>query len=181
MPQPIPTESAQQKKDRVRRNLRIIALCIACYYFISAGFTWYNDHQAEKTRLLPQVENVFASESDFGKALEAASNGSADLNADVDAGRISLEQGGQGVAKAVFQAKFENGLNVIEKTRARAFLKACENTSDEKTIDKLMEILCMNETDSSKLKSGLEVATRRVSYKLTAAGSSFRVEASRIK
>ena len=55
MPQPIPTESAQQKKDRVRRNLRIIALCVACYYFISAGFTWYNDHQAEKTRRLPKV------------------------------------------------------------------------------------------------------------------------------
>ncbi len=181
MPQPIPTEDAQQKKDRVRRNLRIIALCVAGYYFISAGFTWYSDHQAEKLRLLPQVENVFASDEDFSKALHAASNGSSDLNADMDAGRITLEENAGAVSKAVFQARFESGLNVIEKTRARAFLMACENTTDEKTITKLMDILCMNETDPSKIKSGLEAATRRVSYKLTAAGSTFRIEAARIK
>ncbi|MGN0909107.1 MAG: hypothetical protein ACI4NA_05755 [Succinivibrio sp.] len=181
MPSPIPTEDAAQKKERVRRNLRIIALCVAGYYFISAGFTWYSDHQAEKLRLVPQVENVFASEGDFSKVLDAASNGSADLAAGVDAGRISLEMKNGEVNKAVFQAKFEDGLNVVEKTRARAFLMACENTTDDKTIGKLMDILCMNETDPAKLKSGLQAASRRVSYKLTAAGSSFKVEASRIK
>jgi hypothetical protein len=181
MPAQVPTESAQEKKERVRRNLRIIALCVAGYYFISAGFTWYNDHQAEKFRLLPQVENVFASEADFGRALDAASKDGADGAEGADSGRISLDASGGAVSKAVFEASFQNGLSDDEKDRARAFLMACENSSDGKTISKLMDVLCMNETDPARLKSGLEAATRRVSYRLTAAGDRFKVEASRIK
>ena len=181
MPAPIPTESSAAKKERIRRNLRIIALCVACYYFISAGFTWYSDHEAEKYRLLPQVENVFASEGDFNKALEAASKDGADPKADDDQGRILLEQKDGAVGKAVFQAKFEQGLSAAGKARAHAYLMACENTTDEKTIAKLMEILCMNETDPAKLKSGLQATSRRVSYKLTAAGSSYKVEAAALK
>lgn len=33
------------KRDKVRRNLRIIALCLAAYYFASAGYSWYKESQ----------------------------------------------------------------------------------------------------------------------------------------
>lgn len=40
-------EEKQQKHDRVRRNLRLIALGVAAYYFISAGYSWYQESQLE--------------------------------------------------------------------------------------------------------------------------------------
>ena len=181
MPSPIPTESSKEKKERVRRNLRIIALCVACYYFISAGFTWYNDYQAEKTRLLPQVENVFVSDGDFTKALNAATKGSFDLSSDADAGKIVFEHENVGISKAVFEAKFSNGLSDTQKERARSYLMACENTFDEKTIKKLMDILCLNETDPQKIKSGLQAKSRHVGYLLNFKDETLSIEAVRLK
>lgn len=46
--EPTPDEIAEikrQKHDRARRNLRIIALGVAAYYFISAGYTLYQESQ----------------------------------------------------------------------------------------------------------------------------------------
>lgn len=41
-------EAKQQKHDRARRNLRLIAIGVAAYYFISAGYTWYQESQLEQ-------------------------------------------------------------------------------------------------------------------------------------
>ena len=38
----------QAKNDKVRRNLRIVALVIACYYFASAGYSWYQESAHEQ-------------------------------------------------------------------------------------------------------------------------------------
>ena len=181
MPFPIPSESSKEKKERIRRNLRIIAICVACYYFISAGFTWYNDYQAEKTRLLPEIENVFVSESDFTKALNAAAKGSFEISSDADSGKLSLEREDGAIAKAVFEAKFSKGLSGTQKERARAFLMACENTYDEKTINKLIDILCLNETDPQKIKSGLQAKSRHVGYLLNFKDDTLSIEAVRLK
>ena len=35
-------DEKQAKNDKVRRNLRIVALVLACYYFASAGYSWYS-------------------------------------------------------------------------------------------------------------------------------------------
>ena len=40
----------QAKNDKVRRNLRIVALVIACYYFASAGYSLSLIHISEPTR-----------------------------------------------------------------------------------------------------------------------------------
>lgn len=40
-------EEKQEKHERVRRNLRLIALAVAAYYFISAGYSWYQESQLE--------------------------------------------------------------------------------------------------------------------------------------
>lgn len=37
----------QAKREKVRRNLRIIALCLAAYYFASAFYSWYEESQHE--------------------------------------------------------------------------------------------------------------------------------------
>lgn len=38
-------EEKQAKRDKVRKNLRIIAICLAVYYFGSAGYSWYEESQ----------------------------------------------------------------------------------------------------------------------------------------
>lgn len=50
-PKPKTEEEIQQEKqarhDKLRRNLRILALCVAAYYFASAGYSWYEESQSE--------------------------------------------------------------------------------------------------------------------------------------
>ena len=41
-------DEKQAKNDKVRRNLRIVALVLACYYFASAGYSWYQESQHEQ-------------------------------------------------------------------------------------------------------------------------------------
>ena len=41
-------ELKQIRHERVRRNLRILALFVAGYYFVSAGFSWYEESQREE-------------------------------------------------------------------------------------------------------------------------------------
>ena len=48
-----------EKDNRVRKNLRLLALCAAIYYFISAGFSWYEDYRDEKIRIIPQYRSGF--------------------------------------------------------------------------------------------------------------------------
>lgn len=48
--QPTPEQQdaeKQAKREKTRRNLRIIALCLAVYYFGSAGYSWYEESQHE--------------------------------------------------------------------------------------------------------------------------------------
>lgn len=49
-PKPKTEEEVQKEKqerhDKLRRNLRILALCVAAYYFISAGYSWYEESQS---------------------------------------------------------------------------------------------------------------------------------------
>lgn len=48
-----------EKDNRMRKNLRLLALCAAVYYFISAGFSWYEDLQDEKIRIIPEFRSGF--------------------------------------------------------------------------------------------------------------------------
>ncbi|MBQ9273949.1 MAG: hypothetical protein IJ228_03985 [Succinivibrio sp.] len=40
---PDAAELKRLKNERVRRNLRILGICVAIYYFISAGVSWYEE------------------------------------------------------------------------------------------------------------------------------------------
>ena len=50
--------SKEQKNDRVRRNLRIVALVIAAYYFASAGWSWYQESEhASNATIAANISN----------------------------------------------------------------------------------------------------------------------------
>ena len=54
-------EIEQEKKDkheRVRRNLRLVALVLACYYFGSAAYSWYQESQVESGAAVASAQNL---------------------------------------------------------------------------------------------------------------------------
>ncbi len=173
------TQEEIQKRDRMRKNLRLLALAAACYYFISAGFSFYEDSQAQKVRVVKEIDNAFSSEKDFTTVFATALNegpveakslsdgsgfyltakdGSTDIS--------SLNEDGK-LAAVIFEAPFDSGLSKDEMQRLRAFLKACENTSVEETIDKIIEVLKLDKTQISDLIDGMGAGSKYVQYTLT--------------
>lgn len=59
-----------EKNNRIRKNLRILALCAAAYYFISAGFSFYEESQDKKIRIDSEIRTVF--ETDTAGAFQLA-------------------------------------------------------------------------------------------------------------
>lgn len=50
-------EEKKQKHERVRRNLRLVAIGLACYYFISAGYSWYEESQLDNVQIVAAAHN----------------------------------------------------------------------------------------------------------------------------
>ena len=178
-----------QKRKQLRKNLRLLALAAACYYFISAGFSFYEDHQAQKTRVVKEIDNVFASRQDFSQVLNNAFNESQLLSENTKDGFIlsSSQTGGKisalledGEISALnFEASFDQGLNFADTKLLRAFFKACENTTDEKTVSKIIEVLKLDEKDPAKLIDGMGAGSKYVRYTLTVKDGMIDVQAVR--
>lgn len=52
-----------EKNNRMRKNFRILALCVAVYYFISAGFSFYEESQDKKIRIDSEISSVFETDT----------------------------------------------------------------------------------------------------------------------
>ena len=52
-----------EKNNRMRKNFRILALCVAVYYFISAGFSYYEESQDKKIRIDSEISTVFETDT----------------------------------------------------------------------------------------------------------------------
>ena len=173
------TQEEIQKREKMRKNLRLLALAAACYYFISAGFSFYEDSQAEKVRVVKEIDNAFASEKDFTSVFATALNeGPIEAKSLADGSGFyltakdgtsdisSLNEDGK-LSAVVFEAPFDGGLNQDEMLRLRAFLKACENSTVEETIDKIIEVLKLNKSNVSELVDGMGAGSKYVQYTLT--------------
>lgn len=59
-----------EKNNRMRKNFRILALCAAVYYFISAGISFYEESQDKKIMIDSEISTGF--ETDAAGALRLA-------------------------------------------------------------------------------------------------------------
>ncbi len=68
-------QEKKEKHDKVRRNLRLVALVLAVYYFGSAAYTWYQESQLEESAVLAQnMANPLASPQDFRNTFNSLIN-----------------------------------------------------------------------------------------------------------
>lgn len=65
----------QAKREKTRRNLRIIALCLAAYYFGSAIYSWYEESQHEANAVAEiNINNPLKDPQAFRDAFNALIN-----------------------------------------------------------------------------------------------------------
>ena len=189
MPHKEYTPEEIQKRHQLRKNLRLLALAAACYYFISAGFSFYEDHQAQKIRVVKEIDDVFASQKDFSQVLSAAFKDGTVLNEQTKDGFTLSSSATEGkifafledgqISALNFEANFAHGLSHNDTELLRAFFKACENTTNENTVSKIIEVLKLDEKDPAKLIDGMGAGSKYVRYTLTKKDDMVNVQAVR--
>ncbi len=152
----------QEKHNRIRRNLRIIALAVAAYYFVSAGYTWYQEKQAENAQTSSQMikaanQDVFADPAAFrerfNRAINAQRSSLPTANAnDSTEGFVAvlspaielrgvMRPNEQQIAYMQLQTRYPDALPPESLTALKAFIAACENTTDLSTCDEILQAL----------------------------------------
>lgn len=174
------TPEQAEKKERMRKNLRLLALAAAIYYFISAGFSFYEDHEAAKTRLLPEVSQVFSSEESYlevlravvpgaNLTLESAPHDESVILRDGQNTGIVTSMAPDGSVAVSFEAPFpEGGLVASDMDRLKSYLTACENTTKTETIDEIVRVLHLDRTSFDELVDGMGAGSKFVRYTLSA-------------
>lgn len=183
------TPEQLEKKERMRKNLRLLALAAAIYYFISAGFSFYEDHEAQKTRLLPDVSAVFASEESYLEVLKAvvpdanltlqtAPNDESVILRDGQSTGITASMAPDGSVAICFEAPFpEGGLSSSDMDRLKSYLTACENTTKTETIDEIVRVLHLDRTSFAEVVDGMGAGSKYVRYTLAAQDHKISIKA----
>ncbi len=160
-----PEQLKEERNYRIRRNLRILALAVAAWYFISAGFSWYDEHQAKKAQeaaaqaeaAVSAAATVFADPQTFREKFNAAIDTmrSSLPTANADDGtegfvavlspsielRGVLKDGTQEIDYLQAQTRYPDALPPDSITAFRAFISACENGGSLTTADEILNAL----------------------------------------
>ncbi len=174
----------REKNDRVRKNLRILGLVVACYYFLSAGIDYYQQKKAEGLMLNQEASDVFekaeyikstlssslALFSDKGLAFASYSADGAAVTNDGLAKVVNDTAQGK-VLSSTFTASFDKVLSSESTALFYAFLGSIENTSDTSALKQMAKRLgCDDSLSEMNFKDGLWT-TSKAQYSMTVTGS----------
>ena len=177
------TQDEIVKRERLRKNLRLLALAVALYYFFSAGYSYYEDSQAEKTRIVTQVSDSFASKEEFLQVFNASNKLQ---NTEVEECKVNglngfsfndhypntsfkaeYEYGQDGRLGAItFEVPFHDGLSSQDLQSFKNFVAACENTNASETIDGIVKALKLEVKNKAELIDGVGAKTKYGYYTL---------------
>ena len=152
------------KHDRIRRNLRILALAVAAYYFVSAGYSWYQENQAENAKEASAMVDAsvhaaqlfadpVAFRERFNDSINAQRSSLPTANAnDSTEGFVAvlspaielrgvIPPDAQDIAYMQLQTRYPDALPPESITALRAFVLACENATDQKQADEILNAL----------------------------------------
>lgn len=174
----------REREWKMRRNLRILALLIAAYYFASAGYAWYQESLVEEQNTV-KVSTI-SNAKDFRKYFndiinkEDTSLPTANANDSKD-GFIavlspSIEM--RGIAKGnshelssvQIQTIYTNALPPESLLAFKAFIATCEGSKDLKVADdillKLNIIPEYDKNESDKIFEEISVKSNTMKYQL---------------
>lgn len=142
------------KQEKIRRGFRIAAILLALYYFITAGFSFWEESKREEQSQNSTYVNVLSSPEEFRNK----------FNASIDAQRSSLpianandtvegfvavlspaveicgvaKEGLKELSYVQVQTRYPGALPPESLVAFKAFISACENTQDETIINEIL-------------------------------------------
>lgn len=147
-------EKKELNRQRMRRNLRIIAILVAAYYFITAFMSYYDEQQRAKLnetldvaqsisdpKLFRENFNTYLNQND---SILPLANANDDSNGFVAPLSTALELEGfnyensKTIQKVQLSARFTDALSTDALLAFKAFIAACENTADDKYIESIL-------------------------------------------
>ena len=186
-------QAKAEKNRRIRRNLRILALVVACYYFISAGYTWWQEREREGAQegseiaASSELSDAFANPQIFRDRFNASINEqrsslpTANAN-DSTSGFVAVlspavelrgvvDEESQATLYMQLQTRYPDALPPESLTALRAFVCACENTLDAAKADEILSSLGITpETDANeagKVFEAAQIQTEHARYELS--------------
>ena len=183
----------KEKHERVRRNLRIIALVVAGYYFISAGYSWYQEKQAEDAKAANAMINAAAVANAlndpaafrerFNSAINLQRSSLPTANAnDSTEGFVAvlspaielrgvLKPDSQDIDYLQLQTRYPDALPPESLNALRAFVLACENSQDLKLADDIITALGIipepDANEADKVFESAQAQSQTVRYELS--------------
>lgn len=183
-----PEELKKEKNDRIRRNLRILALAVACYYFVSAGYSWWEESKVENNpdtvaeQVLP-INNPPLFREHFNASINALRSSLPTANAnDSTSGFIAvlspaielrgvLNEADGSVQYVQLQTRYPDALPPESLTALRAFVCACEDNSDPEYADQILKALGIepqeDANEAGKVFAETQVQSDKVRYELS--------------
>ena len=177
----------QEKHEKIRRNLRILAVCVAAYYFISAGMNWYEDYQADKTALVEDIRAFDGKDALMQILKHSVPSGSLTPEIEVQGNLIKVTgpellkgisaeidptSKEQELAVIVFETQIGTAAPDEEQIKAaRAYFSVCENNYSGEILDPLCTAAGFDKNNTKgEYKEGV-YGSRKVQYSLTLSGS----------
>lgn len=190
----ITEEQKQAHKKKVRRNFQIIAICVAAYYFFSAGMAYYDESERPKLN-----ENVDVAESisdtqtfkdNFNYYLQLQNVAPVNFNNQqptADGFEVPLsdslsmigiyEKNSSKLEKIQIKVKSAEALPDNALVYLKALIAATENSSEEEYINDLLVKLGIIQSFESDQKDKIlepqKFATNRHIYTVSITGEAF--------
>ncbi|MBO6257918.1 MAG: hypothetical protein J6M93_01050 [Succinivibrio sp.] len=166
------------KREKTRKNIRIIGFGLAIYYFISAGISWYEDSQLKKTQLVSTDETVLT-EAQFNEAYQksakiwhtdepkAESGGTNTTFRRRDGVKTDCSFEDSKLEKSCFKLSYAKTLSKEQIAELCSWLGAVENTSDSEKIKKLTVRLGLDEQSDQQFFTEGTLNTERLNYSVS--------------
>ena len=165
------------KNAKIRKNLRLLAIGVACYYFISAAFSWYEEANAPTTS--PSVTTEFTSQDNFVNTLtpilsskdlnlnkqNAKDNTSFTINERISLHTTSNDKGE--ISSINLSAQCGNNLDDTVFNTIESLIKTTEGANATQNLTALMDNLSLNKNKDLSTLKNVTVQSDTMRYVLT--------------
>lgn len=172
------------KNNRIRKNLRILALCAAAYYFISAGIAFYEDSQDAKIRINPEYRTIFETNTDnavnLAKLYDANNFATVFAQADKKSNstifKLNCQEGNEGslaideydgkVVSMVMSFKGEDFKDPALYQLLRYTIAVSENNVNSSIVDEILKVMGFDPNAQNPTFKDADLSSKKIRYQV---------------